>query len=176
MNGSGQVARGYIWEPNGPICDIVGGQCRFYLFDGIGNTRALVSSTGLLLGESFYTAYGRVLGSYGQTTPLGWQGQSGAYFDSATGLVKLGFRYYSPQIGRFISRDSIGFAGGVNLYGYCSGDPVNACDAGGLDEANALQGASGRRRAGESADGAPCPLSCRRSLRQRGHESDRAAS
>ncbi|MBF0548016.1 MAG: hypothetical protein HQM08_26500 [Candidatus Riflebacteria bacterium] len=27
-------------------------------------------------------------------------------------------RYYSPQVGRFISRDPIGFNGGKNLWGY----------------------------------------------------------
>src|SRR5947209_7907497 len=80
---------------------------------------------------------------FGQTTPLGWQGQSGAYFDTSSGLIKLGLRYYSPSLGRFISRDPIGFAGGLNLYGYCNGDPVNGCDASGLDEENQAQAAVG---------------------------------
>ena len=34
----------------------------------------------------------------------------------ASGVSVYGFRYYSPQIGRFINRDPIGERGGVNLF------------------------------------------------------------
>ncbi|MEA1900480.1 MAG: RHS repeat-associated core domain-containing protein [Thermodesulfobacteriota bacterium] len=38
-------------------------------------------------------------------------------------------RYYDPQVGRFISEDPIGFAGGdVNLYAYVSNNPVMFVD------------------------------------------------
>ena len=40
-------------------------------------------------------------------------------------------RYYSPAQGRFLSRDPIGFAGGINPYAYCYGDPINYSDADG---------------------------------------------
>jgi len=43
------------------------------------------------------------------------------------------FRYYAPALGRFISRDPIGFGGGINLYAYCGGDPINCADPKGLD-------------------------------------------
>ena len=42
-------------------------------------------------------------------------------------------RYYSPGLGRFISQDPIGFAGGLNLYAYCGNDPINFTDPLGLD-------------------------------------------
>ena len=41
-------------------------------------------------------------------------------------------RYYDPQQGRFLTRDLIGYAGGVNLYGYTANNPVNETDASGL--------------------------------------------
>ncbi len=37
-------------------------------------------------------------------------------------------RYYSPAQGRFLSRDPIGFDGGINLYAYCYDDPINYDD------------------------------------------------
>ena len=38
-------------------------------------------------------------------------------------------RWYDPEIGRFISEDPIGFAGGdVNLYGYVWNSPYNFTD------------------------------------------------
>ena len=41
------------------------------------------------------------------------------------------YRYYDPNTGRWINRDPIGFAGGVNLYAYCNGNPVNFTDTSG---------------------------------------------
>jgi uncharacterized protein RhaS with RHS repeats len=41
-------------------------------------------------------------------------------------------RYYDPTEGRWLTRDPIGYAGGLNLYGYCSGNPVNLVDPLGL--------------------------------------------
>ena len=35
--------------------------------------------------------------------------------------------------GRFLTRDPIGYAGGLNLYAYTVGNPVNRADPSGLD-------------------------------------------
>ncbi len=39
-----------------------------------------------------------------------------------------GFRFYSPGQGRFLNRDPIEEAGGLNLYGFVGNDPVNRWD------------------------------------------------
>jgi hypothetical protein len=41
-------------------------------------------------------------------------------------------RYYDPNTGRFTQEDPIGLAGGLNLYGFAGGDPVNFSDPFGL--------------------------------------------
>jgi RHS repeat-associated protein len=41
-------------------------------------------------------------------------------------------RYYDPEVGQFTQEDPIGLAGGLNLYGYADGDPVNFSDPFGL--------------------------------------------
>jgi RHS repeat-associated protein len=41
-------------------------------------------------------------------------------------------RYYDPTVGRFTQEDPIGLAGGLNLYGFANGDPVNFADPFGL--------------------------------------------
>ncbi|WP_245587357.1 RHS repeat-associated core domain-containing protein, partial [Comamonas composti] len=46
---------------------------------------------------------------------LRFQGQ---YFDEETGLHYNRFRYYDPHCGRFVSRDPIGLAGGINFHRY----------------------------------------------------------
>ena len=41
-------------------------------------------------------------------------------------------RSYDPASGRFTQEDPIGLAGGINLYGFAGGDPVNFSDPFGL--------------------------------------------
>jgi RHS repeat-associated protein len=57
---------------------------------------------------------------------------SSEYFDDESGLVYYNFRYYSPELGRWMSRDPIGEAGGVNLYGMVGNDVIMKWDGLGL--------------------------------------------
>lgn len=60
----------------------------------------------------------------------------GYYLDDETGLYYLNARYYDPEIGRFISPDSVGYLdpgriNGLNLYGYCLNNPIKYVDVSG---------------------------------------------
>ena len=51
------------------------------------------------------------------------------YRDENTGfLYLLGHRFYDMQFGQFMTRDPMGYEGGVNLYGYTGNNPVNESD------------------------------------------------
>jgi RHS repeat-associated protein len=50
------------------------------------------------------------------------------YTDGETGLVYYGYRYYAPEMGRWLSRDPIAERGGINLYGMLGNDAVNQWD------------------------------------------------
>lgn len=52
--------------------------------------------------------------------------------DDVLGLLHVGARWYDPAIGRFISRDPIGIAGGLNVYVYCANSPLGCVDPTGL--------------------------------------------
>lgn len=59
-------------------------------------------------------------------------GFAGGIYDSTTGLVRFGARDYSAEIGRWTSKDPIGFGGGANFFAYVGNDPVNRMDPWGL--------------------------------------------
>jgi RHS repeat-associated protein len=56
----------------------------------------------------------------------------GQYHDRATGLYYNQFRYYRPDLGRYLTPDPIGLAGGINLYSYAAQNPINYTDPLGL--------------------------------------------
>ncbi len=61
-------------------------------------------------------AWGNVVASTGTLAgPFGFVGRQGYRQDGDSGLMLLGARYYDSSVGRFISRDPIRDAGGVNL-------------------------------------------------------------
>ena len=80
-----------------------------------------------------------LLGPFGEplTTPTGLAAElpfrfSTHYTDQETGLVYAKRRYYSPTMGRWLSRDPIEEDGGVNLYGFVENDSINRIDPFGL--------------------------------------------
>ena len=74
-------------------------------------------------------------GNITQDTNPGWQpfGFAGGLYDQDTNLTRFGARDYDAEIGRWTSKDPIGFVGSDdNLYGYTFNDPVNFIDPSGL--------------------------------------------
>jgi RHS repeat-associated protein len=61
-----------------------------------------------------------------------WHGTLLEDKQDATGTHYRRARYYDPNTGRFTQEDPIGLAGGMNLYGFAGGDPVNFSDPFGL--------------------------------------------
>ena len=76
-------------------------------------------TAGKVVATAEYGAYGTIRRSTGSVPIYGWCGMLGVERDTATGLLFMRARYYSPMLGRFITRDPIGLsAGDVNWYRY----------------------------------------------------------
>jgi len=63
---------------------------------------------------------------------LSWHGTLLESRRDKSGLSYMRNRYYDPATGRFTQEDPLGLAGGLNLYGYAGGDPINFSDPFGL--------------------------------------------
>ena len=110
----------------------------------IGSTRWLSKTDGTFPNGIRYTAYGQKAslpaGTDWQPVDFLFAGECGyitEYSDQqlpGLGLLYLQQRYYDPDVGRFLTPDPIGFAGGLNLYAYCGNDPVNRVDPSGTDD------------------------------------------
>ena len=68
-----------------------------------------------------------------QLTPS-WWGTAASGRQNATGMLDMRNRQYDPRTGRFTQEDPLGLAGGMNLYAYAHGDPVNYSDPFGLKD------------------------------------------
>ena len=68
-------------------------------------------------------------GYYG---PSSWMGSLIFESRDASGLYYRRNRYYDSEKGRFTQEDPIGLAGGLNTYGYATGDPITFSDPDGL--------------------------------------------
>ena len=94
----------------------VDGETYYYVTDGNKNVTALLDADGVRVAKYTYNPFGRILNSEGALAEINPFRFSSEYHDDETGLVYYNYRYYSPELGRWISRDPIEEEGGVNLY------------------------------------------------------------
>ena len=112
---------------------------RFYALHDYFNPTAVVDTSGAVQERYGYDAYGasRVMAadfSLRATSSYGWETRFAAYrWDSESGLYLARNRFSHPLLGRWLSRDPIGEAAGINLYAYCLNNSINYTDPEGLD-------------------------------------------
>ena len=102
----------------------------YFINDHLGTPQQLVTATGTIVWQAAYDPYGQAQPQVETVkNNLRFPGQ---YFDAETGLHYNWNRYYDPATGRYLTPDPIGLDGGINLFSYVSGNPVNYTDPLGL--------------------------------------------
>ena len=129
-----------------------------YSFDPSGNV-VQRHTTGTTLADftTLYDGFGQQLGcispnsgaqaSAAGNEMIGFAGQFGCWTDNETSMnpttgapnrrfpwVWMGHREYDPLACRFLTRDPIGYDGGINLYAYAGNNPIMYVDFSGLDK------------------------------------------
>jgi RHS repeat-associated protein len=129
---AGTITSYYVYGL-GLISKIEGNNAYFYQYDGIGSTVAITDSTGAIKNKYSYDDFGNVATNSAETiaNPFKYVGQFGVMTD-ADDLLYMRARYYVPSVGRFINKDPVGLAGGLNLYGYVGANAINLIDPIGL--------------------------------------------
>ena len=147
---TGTVIEAYIWHPHyvdalaarfwdsnadGDFGDT--DEVQYALHDANYNVTALVDTTGAVIERYEYTPYGEVTvldadfsddadGASDVENPYTYTGRR---FDDETGLYYYRNRYYHAEMGRFVSRDPVGYVGSrANLYEYVNSRPVVLTD------------------------------------------------
>ncbi len=111
------------------VADNSSGSTYYPAYDGNGNVMALVNASDASTAAQYeYSPFGeliRATGPMARTNPIRW---STKYWDEESSLVYYGYRYYSPSMERWISRDPSEEQGGNNLYAFCKNNSLNAID------------------------------------------------
>lgn len=107
------------------------GQIYWIISDPAGTPLEVLDAAGATLMSARYDAFGGPL----TAAPAAFElaiGFGGGLSDPVTGLTRFGSREYDPRTGRFLTRDTLRFAGlDANLFRYSYGDPVNMVDRNG---------------------------------------------
>jgi RHS repeat-associated protein len=110
----------------------------YYTHDHLGSIREVMNSDGSLAARYDFDPYGKRQSQYQSAAysggcDLGFTGHitQASPVPGQSELVLTLFRAYDPQLGRWLSCDPLGEKGGMNLYGYVLGNPVNFRDPNG---------------------------------------------
>lgn len=143
-DGTGAVLTRYIWGDRTLLAAVKGSTLtnglRHYLTGRLMSVMGLTDAAGTMLATYNYDPFGncarqvRQLG-FVDDNPFTFVGGLGV-LDEGGGLFYMRQRFYDAATGRFLQKDPAGFEGGLNLYAYAAGNPINAVDPAGTWDIN----------------------------------------
>ena len=117
---------------NSEGCTVTSTITETYSYDANKNITDYVDSNGSVVAHYEYSPFGQITSATGSLKNDFEYRFSSEYADNETGFVYYNFRYYSPKLGRWLSRDPIEEKGGLNLYVFVGNNSVSRMDKLGL--------------------------------------------
>ncbi len=130
----------FLYDNNGLLYGFINNKTDryYYIRDVFQNILGIVDSAGNLVVKYLYDAYGMTKGIMGDFTiayrnPFRYKGY---YYDDESGMYYCKSRYYVPYWCRWLNGDDINYVNpqnisGVNLFSYCSNNPIMMVDENG---------------------------------------------
>ena len=132
---TGTTCTKYIFAGDKRVAMKTGPNVYYYHTDHIGSSNVMTNTSGTKVEDIYYLPYGKTHSDSGTLNVK--HKFTGQELDDESGLYYYGARYYDPEIGRFISPDSIvpDFSNpqSLNRYSYALNNPVIIRDADGHD-------------------------------------------
>ncbi|MCZ7593235.1 MAG: RHS repeat-associated core domain-containing protein [Kiritimatiellae bacterium] len=104
----------------------------YYASDANGNITDVLNTNGTLAAHYEYDPFGNIVALSGDLAGINPFRFSSKYWDEEVGVYYYGYRFYSPEMARWINRDPIEERGGLNLYVLAQNTPANTIDPLGL--------------------------------------------
>lgn len=105
----------------------------YYRADANGNITELINTNQAVVAYYIYEPSGSILSQKGPLAAANIYKFSSKESDNASGLTYYLYRYYTPESLRWLNRDPIAEAAGINLYTFEANDFNDLIDAAGLD-------------------------------------------
>ncbi len=113
------------------------GSFSWFITDGLGSVRVLVDGDGDEIAAVEFDEFGNKIATSGSgSTSKTFVGGLGVIDETTdTGLYLMSQRWMDPTLGRFLNRDPIGYAGGLNMFAYAGNNPTTLVDISGAKPA-----------------------------------------
>jgi len=118
----------------------------YYHADGGGNVTMLIDTNQSTVATYRYDPFGNTISSSGSLASANVYRFSSKEIHVASAMYYYGYRFYDPNLQRWLNRDPIEELGGINLYLFTRNGPLNRIDPFGWEDANCCQmkGESGK--------------------------------
>jgi RHS repeat-associated protein len=142
-NGTNGVEQDYLWgiaERGGVgalLALVRGGQTYQYFSNSRGDITAVLDSAGTVAAAYAYDPFGVPLVTAGTLDqPMRF---STKRYDEGPGLYDYGYRFYSPRLGHWLTRDPLSESVAINLYSFAGSNPIARFDPFGAADFSGLR-------------------------------------
>lgn len=88
----------------------------------------MINANQAIVARYIYDGFGRILAQSGSLAAANVYRFASKELHPNSGLSYFGRRFFDPNLARFINRDPMAEAGGLNLYLYCGNNPLGCID------------------------------------------------